>query len=282
MVKYTYDAYGNCNCTYSYNTELANSNPIRYRSYYYDEDTGLYYLNARYYDPQWRRFISPDSTAYLDLESVNGLNLYAYCGNDPVNNIDPSGNLWYNPLTWDWGDIAKGAGLILTGTGAISAGIVTLPYGGWISVVAGITILAGGGTVLFGLSDIGEGITNYNLIQEAVFIGNENAYNITENIFSTTAIVGSIICGGYINYNTTTTPRRLPGKGQNPHSGIWNINDKTLGYYGADGVLRYSIAFNNHRTPNIHSIPHWHVEMPHGPAINNFWSFIIQFFRRGF
>ena len=93
VVKYTYDAYGNCNCTYSYNTDLANSNPIRYRSYYYDEDTGLYYLNARYYDPQWRRFISPDDTAYLDIESVNGLNLYAYCRNDPINYSDPSGCL---------------------------------------------------------------------------------------------------------------------------------------------------------------------------------------------
>ena len=49
VVKYSYDAYGNCNCTYSYNTDLANSNPIRYRSYYYDEDTGHFYLNARYY-----------------------------------------------------------------------------------------------------------------------------------------------------------------------------------------------------------------------------------------
>ena len=57
-------------------------NPFRYRGYYYDEDTGLYYLNARYYSPVWRRFISPDDTAYLDPESVNGLNLYAYCNKD--------------------------------------------------------------------------------------------------------------------------------------------------------------------------------------------------------
>ena len=92
VVKYSYDAYGNCTRGYTTNNDLADSNPIRYRSYYYDEDTGLYYLNARYYNPEWRRFISPDDTAYLDPESVNGLNLYAYCLNDPVNYADPSGN----------------------------------------------------------------------------------------------------------------------------------------------------------------------------------------------
>lgn len=119
-------------------------------------------------------------------------------------------------------------------------------------------------------------------IKNAVFMGNENAYNITESIFATTATIGSIICGGYIKYNTTTTPRSLPGKGQNPHSGVWNINDKTLGYYGADGKFRYSIAFNNHGTPNVHRIPHWHTEMPHSEPINSFWRFVVELIKRGF
>ena len=92
VAKYTYDAWGNC--TISGNTTVAKANPIRYRGYYYDEDTGLYYCNARYYSPTWRRFISPDDTAYLDPSSVNGLNQYCYCGNDPVNYADPSGCAW--------------------------------------------------------------------------------------------------------------------------------------------------------------------------------------------
>ena len=88
---YAYDAWGNCTITLNTNG-IATKNPIRYRGYYYDEESGLYYLNARYYSPTWRRFISPDDTAYLDAENPNGLNLYTYCNNDPVNYADPSGH----------------------------------------------------------------------------------------------------------------------------------------------------------------------------------------------
>ena len=77
---------------YAGNPEFAKSNPIRYRGYYYDTETKLYYLNARYYSPEWRRFISPDAAEYIDPETPNGLNLYCYCNNDPVNYADPSGH----------------------------------------------------------------------------------------------------------------------------------------------------------------------------------------------
>ena len=90
--EYAYDAFGNCTVLYAGLADLANNNPIRYRGYYYDKETNLYYLNSRYYNPEWRRFISPDSTEYIDPETPNGLNLYAYCHNDPVNYADPSGH----------------------------------------------------------------------------------------------------------------------------------------------------------------------------------------------
>ena len=92
QAEYAYDAWGNCEIVYGQNDELAEANPIRYRGYYYDIETKLYYLNARYYSPEWRRFISPDAAEYIDPETPNGLNLYAYCNNDPVNLVDPSGH----------------------------------------------------------------------------------------------------------------------------------------------------------------------------------------------
>lgn len=85
VVEYAYDAYGNCTiASTTTNYPLARANPIRYRGYYYDEDTGLYYLNSRYYSPLWRRFISPANISTLNPKAVNGLNLYCYAGNNPI------------------------------------------------------------------------------------------------------------------------------------------------------------------------------------------------------
>ncbi|MCR5092185.1 MAG: hypothetical protein K6B51_05785 [Bacilli bacterium] len=92
VAEYAYDAYGNCEVLADVGG-IASLNPFRYRGYYFDAETGLYYLNARYYDPRLGRFLSPDSLSYLDPSAAAGMNLYAYCQCDPVNNVDPSGHL---------------------------------------------------------------------------------------------------------------------------------------------------------------------------------------------
>ncbi len=82
---YIYDAYGNIvNKSDVENNTIAKLNPYRYKSYYYDEETGMFWLSSRYYSPELCRFISPDSIDYLDPSSINGLNLYCYCMNNPV------------------------------------------------------------------------------------------------------------------------------------------------------------------------------------------------------
>ena len=70
---------------------LGNLNPFRYRGYYYDVETGLYFLKSRYYDPEVGRFLNMDSIIFADNCETNGINLYAYCLNNPVNYIDPFG-----------------------------------------------------------------------------------------------------------------------------------------------------------------------------------------------
>ncbi len=115
MVEYVYSAWGNHKALVLNNkgqmveydspdnegenkspySELSQLNPFRYRGYYYDTETGLYFLKTRYYDPEVGRFITIDDLSYLDPESINGLNLYAYCGNNPVMNVDPSGRFLF-------------------------------------------------------------------------------------------------------------------------------------------------------------------------------------------
>lgn len=92
---YAYDAYGHHVVTLDING-IATLNPFRYRGYFYDEETKLYYLNARYYDPETGRFISPDILSILDETKgqINGLNLYMYCGDNPVMRVDQSGCFW--------------------------------------------------------------------------------------------------------------------------------------------------------------------------------------------
>ena len=97
VVKYVYNAWGEHKVLNPDGTEntsasfIGNVNPFRYRGYYYDSALKLYYLVTRYYDPVVGRFISQDSFEYADPDTINGLNLYAYCGNNPVMNVDPTG-----------------------------------------------------------------------------------------------------------------------------------------------------------------------------------------------
>ena len=84
---YTYDAWGKLLTSTG---DLADVNPLRYRGYFYDTETGLYYLQSRYYDPEVGRFITTDAFASTG-QGIIGTNMFAYCGNDPINYFDSSG-----------------------------------------------------------------------------------------------------------------------------------------------------------------------------------------------
>lgn len=97
VASYTYDAWGNViSATASNSSDIVNLNPFRYRSYYYDEEIGLYYLNTRYYDAKLHRFLNIDNIAVIGAtpEGLTDKNLYAYCDNNPVMRSDDGGQFW--------------------------------------------------------------------------------------------------------------------------------------------------------------------------------------------
>ena len=131
--KYSYTAFGECIVKVN-EGGIAEKNPIRYRGYYYDEETSLYYLESRYYDPITGRFITIDDISYIDPETINGLNLYAYCGNNPVMNVDPNGTSW-------WTDFWNGVGNWFKDN--------------WVKLVIGVAFIVAGAAVTFFTAGMG-------------------------------------------------------------------------------------------------------------------------------
>ena len=102
VVSYTYDPWGApMSVSGSMSATLGAANPLRYRGYVYDTETGFYYLSNRYYNPVWGRFINADTADVLGASPGKAnwdKNLFAYCDNDPVNRQDNGGDLWQEVL----------------------------------------------------------------------------------------------------------------------------------------------------------------------------------------
>lgn len=158
-------------------------NPFRYRSYFYDEETGLYYLKTRYYDPETGRFITIDGIEYLDPETINGLNLYAYCGNNPVMNVDPTGEIFF-----------LFALLIGVVTGALMGGVV----GGVSAVIKGQNFWGGFlsgalvGGVLGGVLILG-GATMLAITGKAIA-----GFVVASTVTAKLGLIGGTLVGSFI------------------------------------------------------------------------------------
>ena len=92
---YTYDAWGK---VLTSSGTMASTNPLRYRGYYYDVETGWYYLQSRYYDPVVKRFLNADDYASTG-QSFLGYNLFTYCNNSPIGLSDHTGLSPMGPLS---------------------------------------------------------------------------------------------------------------------------------------------------------------------------------------
>ena len=199
VAAYTYDTWGKLiSIKNGSGTDITNNttsigyiNPIRYRGYYYDNETGFYYLQSRYYDPSMGRFINADSQLNIEDGSI-GCNLFTYCGNDPVSGYDPEG-------TWNWGKFING--LIMVGTAAVCiasvAAIVascgTLTPAMW--VVAGITVAAAEAYAFEGVAEMIEAGTGNNFVRDGLFNGNEDAYEASKSVLYTIMQVGTTVLG---------------------------------------------------------------------------------------
>lgn len=147
---------------------LGAANPFRYKGYYYDSETGLYYLNSRYYNPEWGRFISADSI----LGQTGGLlshNLFAYCRNNPVMYSDSSGAVIDTILD------------IIFCIVDVVAVIIDPSVENQIALAADAACLAipfatGGGLVARGVSAANKAIDAYNAVDNTL-----DAYNAIDN-----------------------------------------------------------------------------------------------------
>ena len=158
VVTYTYDAWGKIlSVTGTAANTIGRYNPFRYRGYYYDNETGFYYLNSRYYDPGVGRFINADGQLN---ESALGYNLFAYCENNPVMRYDPLGD-------FGWDNLFEGA--LLMAIGVMTVAAVALTGGSCIPLVAlAYAAVATSGTLLVGLgaTEVIEGFTGVNPVRD--------------------------------------------------------------------------------------------------------------------
>ena len=201
VANYFYDAWGKVTTSSS----IGQTNPIRYRGYYYDTDTGFYYLQSRYYDPTIKRFISADDTDNLGANGdFTSLNLYAYCGNNPVARSDFEGEFW-NIV------IGAAAGGLIAGLTALASQVIENKGFNNINV-SRIVVAATAGAISGGLAATGilvEGQMIANGVIGAISSGIDTYLSADENTtaldyVSNIAIGAGIgILGGRIGKNGT-------------------------------------------------------------------------------
>ena len=233
VAEYAYDAYGNCRVITGSN--IGTLNPLRYRGYYFDEDMKLYYLQSRYYDPETGRFINADDVSYLAPETIHGLNLYAYCLNNPVMYVDPSGH------------VALSAVII----GAIVGAIVGSLYGGLTASAKGENILAGVVAGAIGGALMGAAAAFASTFISSAFAGKAVVLNLTKGI--STAFFSGLGVGiasdailQKINYGTVDASKALVAGLQ------WGILNTISAFAGSplveltnfSAVFTTSLAYN--------------------------------------
>ena len=263
---YAYTAFGEIvTTTVSGNTTLENNivnnyNPFRYRGYYYDVETGWYYLQSRYYNPGGGRFLNADSCLY---SSIFGFNLFAYCNNNPVNYVDPYGES-AEAIFWGW-----------VSGGAIAAAAEPTPFG---------EIVYAAGCAVLGLAVVVEAVIVGDAIEECLqdqvdvipYIAQEDTPQ--EDVAEAPQEIDEPKKEGE---KTESQPRSLPTTGEpNSDQELYDEDGlKQKRHYGSDGRAEYDIDYRHSNSDGSHTFPHrhnwnWGNSPPRGPAIPLFQTYV--------
>lgn len=259
LVTYEYDPWGKLlgvkdadGSAITSSGHAAIKNPLRYRGYYYDIDSGFYYLQSRYYDPQIGRFINVDNQ--ISNSDLASMNLFAYCGNNPVNRNDPTGEAW-----WHW---AIGAAIVAVcavatvatcGGFAAAAGAVAGVACGVAASSTAATVAAGallGSATALGVAAL-SAAANSNSIRE---------FNDQGNWETVVAIAGGALLGGYSGYKMAksqqaTTKETYTSRGSTGRTAPQNLKEKlAMEQVQADplnGAKQLPITMTDPRWPAI-------------------------------
>ena len=243
-VEYEYDAWGkelSHTTSGAYGSKLYSYNALKYRGYYYDAETGFYYVSSRYYDPEVGRFLNADA-AIGQIGNIQSHNMYAYAFNNPVMYSDPDGN---------WPKLSTVLTGIAVGAAIVAVGALCVATGGLASVA-----IAGGGSMLMATATTTAdlGVAGAAAKVAAISAGAAVVSKVAESSSSRKNTKSHTVYGlqdgsGKIHYvgRTTDVGKRRDAHGANPaRAGLtMTILADNLTYEAARGVEQTYMLYHH-------------------------------------
>ena len=262
VVSYKYDSWGKVvSITGTLAATVGQKNPFRYRGYYFDAESGMYYLQSRYYDPEIRRFISADESDTLkeDLENLGQYNLYGYCFANPICLNDDDG-------TWpSWATkIAIGVGAVLIGAAVVvatgGAGFAVAAIGEGIKVAAGSAVI--GAVSGAGTAAISHRVKTGSWKGTGSAVVSGAVEGAADGFMWGGITAGSGIALGAYNKNWVTKIGRINGENEKGYYGVRYASEKTD---------RVQFSFELH-TPHKSKHNFWHWQKNTWECKNEVWK----------